>query len=110
MARYFTLDQARGYLPQVGRVIRDAVQAKGRYQEADTVLSELVQRILVMGGITIDTTSAEAYKTQRDSNAQTLKSALERLEEIGCLVKDLDVGLIDFPTLFRGEEVYLCWR
>ena len=25
-------------------------------------------------------------------------------------MKDLDVGLVDFPTLFRGEEVYLCWR
>jgi len=26
------------------------------------------------------------------------------------VIKDLDVGLIDFPTLFRGKEVYLCWR
>jgi len=25
-------------------------------------------------------------------------------------VKDLDIGLVDFPTLFRGAEVYLCWR
>ena len=26
------------------------------------------------------------------------------------VVKDLDVGLVDFPTFYRGEEVYLCWR
>jgi hypothetical protein len=25
-------------------------------------------------------------------------------------VKDLDTGLVDFPTLFRGQEVYLCWK
>ncbi len=35
---------------------------------------------------------------------------MERIEEMGVLVKDLDIGLVDFPTLFRGEEVYLCWR
>jgi hypothetical protein len=35
---------------------------------------------------------------------------MERIEEMGVVVKDLDVGLVDFPTLFRGEEVYLCWR
>jgi hypothetical protein len=29
---------------------------------------------------------------------------------MGVLIKDLEVGLVDFPTLFRGEEVYLCWR
>jgi hypothetical protein len=34
----------------------------------------------------------------------------ENFEEIGCVVKDLDIGLIDFPALYRGKEVYLCWR
>ena len=32
------------------------------------------------------------------------------MQAIGCVVKDLDIGLIDFPTEFRGEEVYLCWK
>jgi hypothetical protein len=35
---------------------------------------------------------------------------VEKLEEAGVVVKDLDIGLVDFPTLYRGEEVYLCWR
>ena len=42
---------------------------------------------------------------------QTLKSShREAWKRSGVLVKDLDVGLVDFPTLFLGEEVYLCWR
>lgn len=110
MPRYFTLAEARAALPTVGRSIRDAVQAKGRYLEAEKVIQDLAQRILMMGGIHVDTASAEAWKNQRDSNAQTLKSCLERVENLGVLVKDLDVGLVDFPTLFRDEEVYLCWR
>ena len=110
MPRYFTLREARAALPAVRRDIRDAVQAKGRYQQADGALQELGQRILMRGGIMVDTVAAEAWKTQRDSGAQTLKNTLGRIEDLGVVVKDLDVGLIDFPTLYRGKEVYLCWR
>jgi hypothetical protein len=110
MARYFTLSEARVLLPVVGRSIREAVQAKGRYQEAETYLHDLGQRILMRGGMTVDTAAAEAWKAQRDANAGILKSAMEKIDEIGVQVKDLDVGLVDFPTLYRGEEVYLCWR
>lgn len=110
MPRYFTLVEARAALPAVGRGIRDAVQAKARYIEAEKVIQDLAQRILMMGGINVDTAAAEAWKAQYDSNAQTLKTSMERIEDLGVLVKDLDIGLVDFPTLFRGEEVYLCWR
>jgi len=110
MPRYFTLREARAALPAVSRDVRDAVTAKARYQEADQLLQTLGQRILMRGGIMVDTASAEAWKAQRDSGAQTLKATLGRIEDLGVLVKDLDVGLIDFPTLYRGQEVYLCYR
>jgi hypothetical protein len=110
MPRYFTLAEARAALPVVGRGIREAVQAKAHYMEAEKAIQDLVQRILMMGGINVDTVAAEAWKAQYDSNAQTLKNSMERIEDLGVLVKDLDIGLVDFPTLFRGEEVYLCWR
>ncbi len=110
MPRYFTLTEARAALPAVGRLIRDAVQAKRQYQEAEALIQELAQRILMAGGMHVDSTVTEGWKAQLDSSAQTLKSAMERIEEMGVLVKDLDTGLVDFPTLFRGEEVYLCWR
>lgn len=110
MPRYFSLDDAHAALPAVGRSIREAVQAKARYQEAEKYLQDLTQRILMMGGMTVDTAQAEAWKSQYDSNGAALKSSMERIEEMGILVKDLDIGLVDFPTLFRGEEVYLCWR
>lgn len=110
MPRYFTLAEARAALPLVGRSLRDAVQAKAHYAEAEKAIHDLAQRIMMLGGVNVDTTAAEAWKAQYDSNAQTLKNLMERIEELGVLVKDLDIGLVDFPTLFRGEEVYLCWR
>jgi hypothetical protein len=110
MPRYFTLAEARAALPMVGRSIREAVQAKAHYVEAEKAIQDLVQRILIMGGINVDTVAAEAWKAQYDSNAQALKNSMDRIEDLGVLVKDLDIGLVDFPTLFGGEEVYLCWR
>ena len=110
MARHFTLAEARALLPTVGRLIRESVHSKGRYQQGDNYMQDLAQRILMLGGISVDTATAEKWKAQRDSSAQALKQSLEKIEEIGVVVKDLDVGLVDFPTLYRGEEVYLCWR
>lgn len=110
MSRRFTLEEARALLPVVGRSIRESVHARGRYQEAETWLHNLAQRIMTLGGMCVDTNVAETWKSQRDGNAQTLRSSLEKLENMGVVVKDLDTGLVDFPTLYRGEEVYLCWR
>jgi hypothetical protein len=110
MPRYFTLTEARAALPVVGRSIREAVEAKAHYLEAEQAIQDLAQRILMRGGLNVDTVAAEAWKSQHDSNGQTLKNAMGRIEDLGVLVKDLDTGLVDFPTLLRGEEVYLCWR
>ena len=39
-----------------------------------------------------------------------IAARLEQINALGVLVKDLDTGLIDFPTLRDGHEVYLCWK
>ncbi len=35
---------------------------------------------------------------------------LEQIHATGCVVKDIEVGLLDFPARINGEAVYLCWR
>ena len=110
MPRYFTLDEARAALPAVGRNIREAVNARARCGDAEKRLQDLTHRILMTGGMAVDTSQPEAWKSQYEAAATVLKTSVERIEEQGVLVKDLDTGLVDFPTLLRGEEVYLCWR
>lgn len=51
-----------------------------------------------------------AARQQRDTSATKLQAALEFIHSQGCQVKDLDIGLLDFPTLYHGREVYLCWK
>jgi len=110
MSRRFTLAEAESFLPSVEKNIRAALSLKVQFQEAEDAWQSIIQRVMVMGGILLDRKAVMDLRTSRDDSGQSLKAALENLQEIGCLIKDLDIGLVDFPTLFRGEEVYLCWK
>lgn len=110
MTRRFTRDQAEALLPQVGRLIREAVSIKAEYDEAEAVLQNLMQKVMVQGGMMVDRERVVQDKSRRERLGERLKAAIEAVQEQGCLIKDLDIGLVDFPTLFRGREVYLCWK
>jgi len=110
MPKRFTLAEAQRLIPEVDRLLREAVALKSEYQEAEGATQGLNQRIMMMGGMTVDRPQAIEARKRRDAAVASLRAALERVQEIGCVVKDLDIGLVDFPTLFRGEEVYLCWK
>jgi len=110
MSKRFTLREAEQLIPQIRDWMREAVSLKSRYDEADHAVRALAERIMVMGGIIVDSKRAAEDKARRENAGLHLKSILESIQESGCVVKDLDKGLVDFPTLLRGQEVYLCWR
>ena len=110
MSRRFTLWEAERMLPQIRDWMREAVAMKSQYDEAEQAMQSLASRITMMGGIVVNRERAADDKARREVAGQRLRSILENFEQSGVLVKDLDKGLVDFPTLFRGEEVYLCWN
>jgi len=110
MPRFFTLQQAEQLLPEVEAAIRDAISLKSEYQQAEAERQDFARRVTMLGGVLVDHSKLRAQKNQRESVALRLQEVLERIHEYGCVVKDLDIGLIDFPTQFQGEEVYLCWK
>jgi hypothetical protein len=110
MPRRFTLAEAQGLIPRVDRLLREAIEFKNAYEEAEKQIQAFQERVTIMGGLTVDRDTAIQVRTQRDGAAAQLRNAIEQVQEVGCLIKDLDIGLIDFPTTYRGEEVYLCWK
>jgi hypothetical protein len=110
MAKRFTLAEAQSLIPRVSSLLGEAVARKAKFEEAETAFRSFSERIMVMGGVNVDRNAALGAKARRESAAAQLGEAVERIQQIGCVVKDLDIGLLDFPTLFRGVEVYLCWK
>jgi hypothetical protein len=110
MPKRFTLGEAQDALPEVSRRLREAMALKAEFEAAEGAFRSSTERIMVMGGVTVDRESVREIKSRRESAAARLPKAIERVQQMGCVVKDLDIGLVDFPTMFRGVEAYLCWR
>ena len=110
MPKYFKLAEAERLLPQLGPLLHQAIFQKSEYQKADHELNELQSRIRISGGARVDRPAFLAVRGRRDTSAAALQQALEEIGQIGALVKDLDIGLIDFLCLYQGREVCLCWK
>jgi hypothetical protein len=110
MPKRFTLAEAQSLISSVDPVLRKAIEMKSHYAEAEQEMESFSQRIQMMGGLAVNREQALAVRHRQDTASTGLREAIQEVEEFGCVLKDLDEGLIDFPTLFRGREVYLCWK
>ena len=64
----------------------------------------------LMGGMIVPYAKLAEKRMEHQALAEVMKSNLERILSTGCVIKDLDVGLLDFPAIIDNEEVYLCWK
>ena len=108
--RYFSLEQAQGLLPEVGRLVRAARESRDQMAEGGLALARLVGRIEMMGGIDLDPVRESRLMKERRNALDELKDTMESLELLGVEVTDLDSGMVDFPTQYRGGEACLNWR
>jgi hypothetical protein len=110
MSKRFTLEEAQNLLPRVERLLQEAMRVKPEYDEALAAVNRMKERVHVMGGTLVDREAAVERRKAREAASKKLRSAVEEILELGVQIKDIDTGLIDFPTRFRGREVYLCWK
>ena len=100
-ARHYTLEEASELLPRVVELLERMRSARDRLgdREAREALSEAGP---TNGGGSPGRTVSEGFVELRDSMAE--------LRELEVVLRDLDRGLLDFPSLRDGQEVYLCWQ
>lgn len=110
MQRFFNLMEAEQLLPEIDPVLREIIDLKAAYQKAELALQSSLQRITLMGGTMVDRDQVAMQKSGREAAITQLKESIDKVHSFGCLLKDVDIGLIDFPTHYRGQEVYLCWK
>ena len=100
-ARHYTLEEASELLPRVVEIIERMRVARNQLgdREARDALSEAGP---TNGGGAPGRTVSQGFLGLRDSMIE--------LRELEVVLRDLDRGLLDFPSLRDGREVYLCWQ
>lgn len=110
MGRHFSLWEAEELLTRLADELRRAVGLKAELDRLGAGLREETRRVILSGGALVNQTQAAQTRARQEALAARLQEAIEAIHDQGCLVKDLDTGLLDFPCYYRGREVYLCWR
>ena len=108
--RIFTLTEAERTRIEIEPILMEAMDARRKITGLEDSLARLSARISLRGGLLVSYDKAAKKRMDRDELASTVDAALERIESTGCVVKDLDVGLLDFPARLNNEDVYWCWR
>jgi hypothetical protein len=108
--RTFTLDEAQTLLPILESLLKQAIAGKKLIEEVDAELQETARRVFVNGGTMVNVVQLARRKGERERAIQRIKDAVAEIDATGVQVKDLDVGLLDFPCKVEGEIILLCWK
>jgi hypothetical protein len=109
-SRTFTLDEAQVLLPVLESLLRTSIAAKKLMEEVEAEMQAVHRRIFLNGGTYLDIVPLARRKAERVKAEQRLRDAFAEIDSIGVQVKDLDIGLLDFPCEVDGRTVLLCWK
>ena len=108
--RTFTLDEAQSLLPVLESLLRTAIDGKKLIETVDNELQELAHRVFLRGGLLLNIVQLARRKAEREKAIQRVKDAIAEIDATGVQVKDIDIGLLDFPCRVEGEILLLCWK
>jgi hypothetical protein len=93
--RHFTPAEAARTLPLVRQIVEDILDVSHDIRSLGTILGENVRE-----------------HPQLQEMLDQLHGYFAEMEELGCYYKDwgFSIGLVDFPAIINGREVFLCWR
>ena len=108
--RTFTLDEAQMLLPILESLLKQAINGKKLIEDVDAELQETAHRVFLNGGTMLNVVHLARRKAEREKAIRRVKDALAEIDATGVQVKDLDIGLLDFPCKVEGEILLLCWK
>jgi hypothetical protein len=104
--RRFTLEQANSTLPLVKRIVRDIVRTHSEVLKCQQQL----ERAASARQQQRQQPTPQETQGQLERHMTRLEDYVDELTEVGCELKDYQMGLIDFTGRHQGRDVCLCWK
>jgi len=109
--KYFTIEEANNALPLVRAIVTDIVAKYSEVSERKSRLDQIRESRSTRDRGARDMYGEELAQVEEELEKEIVKlqEFIDELEKLGIELKDISRGLIDFPSLMDGREVYLCW-
>lgn len=100
--RYFTVEEANALLPKIKPLVAQLVEKQAQVANAAQEISPLLSNLYA--GVASEETNGLVQSFTE------IEALLTRIQAHGCVIKNANVGLLDFLADFNGRDVYLCWK
>jgi hypothetical protein len=108
--RRFTLEEAESLLDSTLRELAEQmVELRGRWRPLQQAWQRVVMKVGSNGG-GMSTRDTESLREQLEEITAELNGLIGEITGLGVQIKDVDRGLLDFPSTVDGEEALLCWH
>lgn len=109
-AKLFSLAEAEKTRRAIEPRLAEAIEHRRRALDFERRIEGLVRRIQFSGGLAVRHEKALELRRGFEGASERAQAVVTDIESTGCVVKDLDRGLVDFPGRLNGEDVFWCWR
>ncbi len=108
MPEHYTRAEAEALLPRLESMLRELQLLRDELADQEEQYTALRTRVLSNGHNVHGNT--QRIKMAIATTTAQITQRIHAIAELGVIVKDLEAGLVDFPALRGGREIYLCWR
>src|SRR5262245_15466076 len=107
--KLFTIEQAEKLLPEIKKIMENVLEVRRSAIQAGEELARVAKRMATKDE-SLQPAELVNKRTEVEFLVKIIEEGCEAVVAKGAQVKDLDVGLVDFPAMIDGELVLLCWR
>ncbi len=105
---YFTLEEANKLLPTLEKELVELQQLRKQFQYK----SKQLKKIKESTSHEVKTETERIFMSESELEFMEMQAQLHvfNIQSFGAQLKNIDIGLLDFPAIIEGKEVLLCWK